>query len=129
MTKPIVFISHSRVRDGKVDGLRAFLSAGAPMLQDLKPLTLAFLPYLSEDGRELAIVHLFANAEAFDAHLEGVAERSGAADEFIESIGYEIYGRPSDTALAMMRAAADRAGASLRLDPDFVSGFLREQRL
>jgi hypothetical protein len=125
VTEPIVFISHSLVRDGKLNGLRAFIASGAPMLQDLKPLTLAFLPYLSEDGRELAIVHLFADADAFDAHLEGVAERSGAADEFIEAIRYEIYGRPSDKALAMMRGAAERARVPLRLDPDYLSGFLR----
>ena len=125
MTEAIVFISHSRVRDGKLDGLREFIAAGAPMLEDLKPLTLAFLPYLSEDGRELAIVHVFADADAFDAHLEGVAERSGTADEFIKAIRYEIYGRPSDEALAMMRGAAERAGVPLRVDPDSLSGFLR----
>lgn len=125
MSEAIVFISHSRVLEGKLDGLRAFIAAGAPMLQAAKPLTLAFLPYLSEDERELAIVHVFADAAAFDAHLEGVAERSGAADEFIAAIRYEIYGRPSEAALGMMRAAADRAGVPLRLDPDSLTGFLR----
>ena len=125
MSDPIVFISRSRVRDGKLDGLRAFLAEGAPMLQADKPLTLAFLPYLSDDATELAIVHVFADAHAFDVHLEGVMERSSAAEEFIETIGYEIYGRPSAPVLEMMRGAAGRAGVALRLDPDVLPGFLR----
>lgn len=125
MTEPIVFISRSRVRDGKLDQLRGFLADGAPTLQAAKPLTVAFLPYLSEDRRELAIVHLFADADALAAHLEGVAERSSAADEFIETLGYEIYGRPSEPVLGMMRAAAARTGVPLRLDPEYLTGFLR----
>jgi quinol monooxygenase YgiN len=122
---PIVFISHSRVRVGNVDDLRGFLEAGAAALQAEKPRTLAFLPYLSEDESELAIVHEFADADAFDVHLEGVAERSKAAGEFIETLGFEIYGRPSQPALDMMRMSAARSGATLELHPEGLVGFLR----
>ena len=122
---PIVFISHSRVRDGMLDGLRTFIESGAPTLKASKPRTLAFLPYLSEDGAELAIVHVFADADAFTEHLDGVAERSSAADEFIEGFAYEIYGEPSGPVLAMLSAGAAAAGASLRHDPNALAGFLR----
>jgi hypothetical protein len=125
MSEAIVFISHSRVREGKLEGLREFLAAGSPALEADKPLTLAFLPYLNEDRTEVAIVHAFADAHAFDVHLEGVMERSAAADEFIETIGYEIYGRPNPTVTEMVRAGAARSGVSFRQDPDALSGFLR----
>lgn len=125
MSEAIVFISHSRVRDGKVDGLRGFLAAGAPALEADKPLTLAFLPYLNEDQTEVAIVHVFADAHAFDVHVEGVMQRSAAADEFIETLGYEIYGRPSPPIVEMLRASAARSGVSFRHDADALAGFLR----
>jgi hypothetical protein len=92
MPGPIVFISHSRVRDGRLGDLREFLASGGPRLEADKPKTLAFLPYLSDDGTELAIVHLFADAASFTLHLEGIAERSAAADAFIETLGFDIYG-------------------------------------
>lgn len=125
MSDAIVFISHSRVRDGKVDQLREFMTTGIPLLEAGKPRTLALLPYLSEDETELAIIHVFANADAFDAHLEGVAERAGAADEVIEITRYEIFGRPNPSALGLMRAAAATRGVQLRVDFDYLAGFLR----
>jgi hypothetical protein len=125
MSEPILFISHSRVKEGRLDGLRDFLATGAPALQEEKPRTLAFLPYLSNDGTELSIVHLFADSDSFAVHLEGVAERSVAATQYIETIGFEIYGRPSDGVLGAMRQAAAASGATLRLEPEYLSGFLR----
>jgi len=125
MPGPIVFISHSRVKAGSLEGLRDFLATGAPLLQTDKPRTLAFLPYLNEDGTELSIVHLFADSESFAIHLDGVAERSAAADAFIETTGFEIYGRPSDGVLEAMRQAAAQSGVSLRLEHESLAGFLR----
>ena len=125
MPGPIVFISHSRVKDGALEGLRGFLAAGTPTLEADKQRTLAFLPYLSDDGTALSIVHVFADSGAFNAHLEGVSERSAAADRFIETIGYDIYGQPDAAVLDLLRAGATRSGATLKVDPEGVAGFLR----
>jgi len=125
MPGPIVFISHSRVRGGRLEALRTFLAAGAPQLRADKPRTLAFLPYLSDDDTELAIVHLFADAESFAIHLEGVAERSAAAADFFETIGFEIYGDPGADVLGAMRQAAAASGVPLRHAPELLTGYLR----
>ena len=84
MSEPIVFISHSTVKDGKLEDLKDFLRAGATVLEDEKPGTVAFLAYANEEGSQLSIVHVFPDADAMDLHLQGVDERAGAADEFIE---------------------------------------------
>lgn len=125
MATPIVFISHSRVRDGQLTGLKHFMAQGTKDLEADKPRTLVFLAYLNETETELTIIHAFADAASMDAHLEGVAERSAAAYEFIESLGFEIYGRPSPQALEMMGGAATRAGIELTIHPEFADGFLR----
>ena len=125
MSEAIVFISHSRVRGGMLEGLRDFTTAGAPALEADKPLTLAFLPYLNAHGTELAIVHVFAVAPGVDVLLEGFMERSAAASVFFETLGYEIYGRPSPPVVEMLRAGAARSGVTFRHDPDALAGFLR----
>jgi hypothetical protein len=124
MTQPIVFISHSAIKDGMVEGFRAFITRGAPMLEADKPGTVAFLAYLDEDGAEASIVHVFPDAEAMTAHLEGVHERSDEADAFIETRAYEIYGSPDDAVLGMMRAFAEGSGVPLEVRPDHVGGYL-----
>ena len=125
MPSAIVFISRNRVLPGKLDGVRAFLAAGAPMIEASKPRTAAFLPYLDEAGARLTIVHVFADSEAFDAHLAGAEERSAAAYELIAPLGFELYGPVSDSAVAMLRGAAAAGGLMFETAPELPAGFLR----
>jgi quinol monooxygenase YgiN len=124
MAGPIVFISRNRVKEGRLDDWRAALAAGAAALRAEKPLTLAFLPYVAENDRDHTIVHVFADAEAFDRHLEGADERSRDAYELIDPVAFELYGRASDQAMAMFRAAS-AAGRGFRVEPEALPGFLR----
>ena len=124
MAEPVVFISHFEVRKGALEGLRRFADEGAAMLQDEKPQTVAFLMYLDDESRALTIVHTFPDADAMDLHFEGSDERSAAAFEFLEPRGFEIYGRPSDAALATLQPAAE-SGLPLSLHPQLLRGFLR----
>ena len=125
MRDPIVFISRNRVLPGRLEGLVDFLADGAPAIEADKPRTLAFLPYLDDARERLTIVHVFADAAAFDLHLGGADDRSAAAYEFIAPEGFEIYGPASDAAVAMFRAAAESGALSLTLAPELPAGFLR----
>ena len=124
MTQPIVFISPSSILDGQLEGFRGFIRRGAPMLEAGKPGTVAFLAYLDEDGSEASIVHLFPNADAMNAHLEGVHERSEEADAFIRTTAYEIYGSPDPQVVQTMRTFAEQSGVPLTVHPEHVGGYL-----
>jgi quinol monooxygenase YgiN len=125
MSEPIVFVSHSRLKDGQLEGFREFLREGARALERDKPGTVVFLAYADVSGTEATIVHAFPDAAAMDAHLEGVEERAGAADTFIETTGYEIYGAPSPQVLEAMRQFATSEGVPLAIRPDHLGGYLR----
>ena len=103
MSGPIVFITHFKVKEGKLDALKQFAQAMTEHIHAEKPGTVAFIQYLNEDGTEQSIVHVFPDADAFDQHVEGVAERARAGFEFIEPIRREIYGMPSEKVLATMQ--------------------------
>ena len=126
MSEPIVFISRSRVKPGRLDDLRALTREGGKRLEAEKPRTLAFLPYIGADG-DVTIVHVFADAEAFDLHVEGAAERSRGAYELIDPISFEIYGRPSRATLDDFHKAA-AGGLGLTVSPELAGGFLRSPR-
>lgn len=87
------------------------------MLEADKPGTVAFLAYLDEDGSEASIVHVFPNAAAMSAHLEGVQERSEEADAFIHTTAFEIYGSPDPEVVQMMRGFAERSASRSRCTP------------
>lgn len=124
MAEPIVFISHSRIKEGKLGEFREHLRRNLPGMEAEKPRTLVMAAYLNDEGTMVSIVHLFADAASMDVHMEGVEERARAAFEFIETARFEIYGNPSDAVLRMMRQAAE-GGVEVTVRSDVVGGFLR----
>jgi hypothetical protein len=125
MTEPIVFVSHFRIKEGKLDGLKQLSQEVLGTLEADKPRTTAQLAYLNDAGTEMSFVHVFADANAMDLHFQGAEERSGAAYEFMDPAGWEIYGTPSDAALQMMRQAATSADVALTVQSEYLGGFLR----
>ena len=124
MSEPIVFISHFKVKEGKLDGLKQHSRKMMELIKAEKPGTVVFLQYLNEEGTELSIIHVFPDADAFDRHGEGVAERAKAALEFIERSRIEIYGTPSDQALAMLRPP-DGSEITFNHMPQLNVGYIR----
>jgi len=125
MSQPVMFVSHFRVKDGMLDALAELQAVVTRQLEDTKPRTLAFLTYLSREAGQVAIVHLFADADSMDAHFEGAEERSNAAYQLVEPLGWDVYGSPSRDALDSLRNAATSAGVPLTIQPIFMAGFLR----
>ena len=122
MNDPIVFISHSRVKEGKLEEFRKMSLEIFPMMEASKPGTLLHYGYTNPDGSELSFVHVFPNADAMDDHFLGSTERAGLAMSYIETYRFEIYGTPSEQALGMLGQAPD---ADLVVHPGGFGGYLR----
>jgi hypothetical protein len=125
MSEPIVFISHFRIKEGKLDAYRQLQRDVAGQLKEDKPRTLVFLIYMNQDGTQMTAIHVFADAESMDLHVQGSEERSRAAYEFLVPDGWEIYGTPSDHVVEMMRQAAASSGVTLIVQAEHAAGFLR----
>jgi hypothetical protein len=125
MVGPIVFISHHRIKPGKIERLSALTREMWSSLEEEKPRTLVNLAYVNEGGTEVAFLHAFADVEAMQLHWQGADERTEQAYQYIEPIGFEIYGDAGDQIVEGMRSEAAAAGATLTLMPEYVTGFLR----
>jgi len=124
MSEPIVFISKHRIKEGKLESFKRHARQRAPSIEAEKPRTVVFVSYLNEEGSEVSFIHVFPDAEAMDLHFEGAAERTKDAYRFLEPIGFEIYGRPSDQALQVMKQAAE-SGPSLTIKSESLAGYVR----
>jgi quinol monooxygenase YgiN len=125
MSDPVVFISHFRIKQDKVEALERLSIETTDRLRSEKPRTALFLSYTDEDQVVISFLHAFADADALDAHFEGAAERARIALEFLEPVGWEFYGKPSGAALESVRQAATASGATFKVEPKYVAGFLR----
>jgi quinol monooxygenase YgiN len=124
MSEPVVFISRNKVKQGKLDGFKKAYRESSERLRREKPGTVVFLAYVSDDGAEATIIHVFPDADAMDRHLEGAAERSKVAQEFIESAGMEIYGTLNDGALETFKKIAE-SGVPVTFRAHHLGGYLR----
>jgi quinol monooxygenase YgiN len=72
MSEPIVLISNQRIKEGKLDEYTQSYRENVEILMADKPGTVAHLAYVSEDGSEVSMVHVFPDAESMDLHFQGV---------------------------------------------------------
>lgn len=124
MPGPIIFVTTSRIREGKLDQFKQFIRGRAEATQVEKPGTAAFLAYLNVDESEAIVIQVFPDADAMDCQFEGVADRSRGAAEFLEFKERGVYGTPSDKVQGILRQAAAE-GVPLHLVPQFLAGYLR----
>lgn len=124
MTEPIVFISHNRVKAGRLEEYREHYRLSLPPIQAGKPGTLAQLAYENEDATQVTVLRFFPSAQALDLQIQGADERSKRTYEFIEPVKIEIYGTPNPATLEKMKKIAG-SGVEVRVMPGYMGGFIR----
>ena len=124
MSNPIVYISHNRVKPGKLDDFGRMYREAVKTFEANKPGTLVHISYANEDHTEVTIIHLFPDADAFDRHLQGVSENAKRAFEFIESDRLELDGTPNPGVVELIRRVAS-PGAVLSVYPQHLGGYIR----
>ena len=122
MSEPIVFISHSRVNEGRLEPFRELSREVFQAMEETKPGTVLHHGYASGDGSEVSFVHVFPDADAMDAHFVGAGDRAGSASDYIETYRFEVFGTPSDDALSVLERTP---GVELVTHPDGFGGYMR----
>ncbi len=128
MSGPIVFISHSRVKPGKLAEFQQLYHSVVEWVQAEKPGTLLHLAFASKDGSEVSMIHVIQDAEAMDVHIQGASENARKAGELIEIKSWELYGQPSEAAVAQVRKMLAPLGVEIDWQPRHLDGYLRFQQ-
>ena len=124
MSEPIVFISHLKVKEGKFEEFQQSSLETFEVMEASKPGTLVHIGFVNEDASKISFIHVFPSAEAMDDHMGGVGDRANKAFEFLETMGYEIYGNPSGQVMQMMEQFAG-PGIALSVEPNYFGGYMR----
>jgi hypothetical protein len=128
MSEPIVFISRNRIKPDMLAEFTRHYQTSIPLAEANKPDTLVQLAFVSVDESEVAIVRVFASAEAMDEQLRGSDVRSKAAYQFIEPTRMEIYGTPSSYSMEMIEKVAGQ-GISVSILPAYIGGFIHLEKV
>lgn len=131
MSGPLIFISHSKVKPGKLQAYQAQAADATDLVESEEPRMIAFNFYASEDGADVSTVQIHPDAESLDLHLRIFFEKlQEQAFATLDSYEIDVYGTPSDAALEMLKQMPSQLlGLRVRVLPEHQGGFLRPQPL
>jgi hypothetical protein len=126
MSGPFIFVSQSRVKEGKFDEFKRRNDELCELVESKEPRVIAFNVYASEDGTEVSGVQVHPDAESMEFHMQVLGEQIGHLVELLDTYALAIYGEPSDDLLTMMKQMKD---VPVTIRPSHLAGFLRPQPL
>jgi hypothetical protein len=129
MSGPLIFISHSRVKQGKHEQYDAHCTEATEMVETEEPQMIAFNSYEAEDGTDVSTVQVHPDADSLDTHLKLFRERlAERAFDAVDSYEINVYGTPSDAAREFLEQMPSHVpGLRARVFPVHKGGFLRPQ--
>ena len=125
MAVPIVFVSRSRIIEGKRGEFEQVYTRAVDIIRASKPRTALFAAYVDETGTEVKIIHIFPDSTAMADHFEGSDDRTRSVYELIMPTDFEVYGVAPAPAIDLLRREAAAAGGHVEVLADPIAGFLR----
>jgi hypothetical protein len=131
MSGPLIFISHSRVKPGKLQAYQAHCKQATELVESEEPRMIAFNSYASEDGTDVSTVQVHPDSESLDVHVKIFFEKlQDRAFQALDSYEINVYGTPSDAVLESLgQMPSQMPGLRVRVLPVHHGGFLRPQPL
>lgn len=131
MSGPLLFISHSKVKPGRLKAYQKLTAEAIDLVESEEPRMIGFNSYASDDGTDVSTVQVHPDAESLDTHLKIFFERlRETAFANLDSYEINVYGAPSPAALEMLHEMPSQLpGLRVRILPDHEGGFLRPQPL
>lgn len=100
---PLVYVDTSDVREGALEELKGAVAELAEFVETNVPRIVAYSAFFSDDGRQMTVVHVHADAASLDQHMEVGGPEFGKFSELLTLKSIHVYGEASDKAIELMR--------------------------
>jgi hypothetical protein len=132
MAGPFIFISQSRIKDGRLDDFKRGLREMAEFVETNEPRVIAFEAYVNDDATEVTGIQIHPDADSMAFHMQIAFEKILEFDQYLDTQSVEVYGVPNDAVSSMMKQIADQFSGSemsMRVRTNPVGGFTRAGEL
>ena len=103
MTRPLVYVDTSDVREGALEELKRAVTELAEFVESHEPRIVSYAAFFSQDGRTMTVIHVHADADSLDFHLEVAGARFGRFADLLTLSSISIFGEPSAKAMRHLR--------------------------
>jgi len=119
--EPLIYVDRSAIRPGKADELEAAARRLVEHVAAGERRVLSYGIYFSADRSTMTVVHVHPDTDSLEQLLERIAPVLAPFRDLLELRSIDVYGSPSDTVLARLRAKVDLLGGTITIH-DRVAG-------
>jgi hypothetical protein len=126
MSEPFIFIGTHTIREGELEDFKKQWRELLDVVEVKEPRLIAFNAYVNEDGTELTVVQVHPDADSMLFHMQVARDHISEAYQSVleKTKRIDVYGKPSDTALEMIRQLA-ASEVPLSVKANHLGGFTR----
>src|SRR3990170_4830020 len=95
MADPIILIDTSRIRDGKLDELKAAFTELAEFVDANETTPLAYTVFIDEESMRVTVLQVHPDSASVENHLKTAAHLFPRFADLLTLQTMEIYGAPS----------------------------------
>jgi quinol monooxygenase YgiN len=125
MSHPLVYVDTSEVRDGALEKLKEAIGELVEFIDANEPQLISYNVYLSDDGKEMTVVHVHADAASLEYHMEVAGPAFRKFADLLTMSSIRVYGRPSEKTVSMLHEKARLLGSGRVIVHDLHAGFSR----
>jgi len=103
MSQPVVYVDRATVHEGALGELKSAIADLAAFVEENEPRLISYSVYFSQDGREMTVVHVHADAASLDHHMDVIRPRLERFAGFLTLSSIHVYGEPSARALGELQ--------------------------
>jgi hypothetical protein len=108
----------SAIRDGMLGELEAALDDLVGFIEANEPRIIAYGAYISEDGRQLTVVHVHSDSASLEFHMNVAGKAFQRFVRLVHLSSIHVYGNPSERVLSQLRNKASLLGSGqVRVQP------------
>ena len=125
MSELILYVDTSQVHEGRLEELKRAMKELAEFVDTNVPRAIAYNVYFTEDGTRMTVAQLHPDPASLEYHMKVAGPAFPKLGEFLELMRIEIYGKPSDELLKLLRQKAELLGKGTVVVHDLHAGFAR----
>lgn len=125
MSKPIVYVDRSEIRDGKLEELKTAMNELARFVETSEPRLIAYNVYFSEDRARMTVIHVHSDPASLEFHMQVAGPLFPKFAEFVKLLSIDVYGKPGDRLVDQMKQKARLLGNGTVRVHELHAGFAR----
>ena len=125
MSGLLIYVDTSDVREGAVEELKGAIKELIEFIDANEPQIVAYCVYLSDDKREMTVVHVHPDAASLEYHLDVAGPAFRKLADLITLSSIRVYGEPSKRVLTQLHDKARLLGGDDVAVHSLEAGFSR----